>query len=69
MAEDIGPGSRSVIYVVDPHYTFYEDLDPGVSTGAYSAQATAEAHVMPAQTGPLTGLYDPEWAALMSIEA
>jgi len=65
MAQD--PGLVTGAYVkVDPHYTFFEDA--GIITTHYSAPAAAEVVVMPTQTGPITGLYDPEWAAMMAIE-
>lgn len=65
MAEE--PGIHTTVYwVVDPHYTFFEDA--GIITTSYSAAPVADVIVMPTQTGPVTGLYDPEWAAMMAIE-
>jgi len=65
MAED--PGLQTTVYtIVDPHYTFFEDA--GIITTHYGADAVAEVIVMPTQTGPMTGIYDPEWAAMMAIE-
>ena len=66
MAEDVGVYT-GIYRTVDPHYTFF--IDAGVATVKYSAPSAAEVHVLPTQTGPVTGLYDPEWTALMSIEA
>jgi len=66
MAEDVGIHT-GVYRTVDPHYSFF--VDAGLSTGEYSAPSAAEVHVLPTQTGPVTGRYDPEWTALMSIEA
>ena len=65
MATD--PGITSGTYrLVDPHYTFFEDA--GIITTHYSAAPAAEVVVMPTQTGPMTGVYDPEWSAMMAIE-
>ena len=65
MAED--PGIHTTVYTtVDPHYTFFEDA--GLITTPYSAGPAADVVVMPTQTGPITGIYDPEWAAMMAIE-
>ena len=65
MAQD--PGLNTTTYVcTDPHYSFYEDA--GIVTTHYSPDTAAEVIVTPTQTGPVTGLYDPEWAAMMAIE-
>ena len=66
MAQDVGVQS-SVFFTSDPHWSFF--VDAGISTAVYSAPAAASIKVLPTQTGPVTGPYDPEWVALMSIEA
>jgi len=68
MATDPGIGNTAVYVCTDPHYTFFEDLDAGITTTHYSPSPVAGAIVSPAQTGPVTGLYDPEWTAMMAIE-
>ena len=43
--------------------------DPGITTGAYAADsASAISSTRPTETGPMTGLYDPELAAMLGIE-
>ena len=66
MAQDVGV-QTSVFFTSDPHWSFF--VDAGVTTAKYSAPAAATVHVLPTQTGPVTGTYDPEWVALVSIEA
>ena len=65
MAEEVGINT-GVYRNVDPHYTFFEDA--GIITTPYSADPVAKAVVLPTQTGPMTGVYDPEWAAMLSME-
>ncbi len=43
--------------------------DPGIITGVYGADsASAISSTRPTETGPVTGIYDPEWAAALGIE-
>jgi len=43
--------------------------DPGITTGEYAAgSASAISSTRPTETGPITGLYDPEWSAALGIE-
>jgi len=43
--------------------------DPGITPGVYGADsASAISSTRPTETGPVTGLYDPEWGAALGIE-
>jgi hypothetical protein len=65
----LDPGlSGDFYYPSQPSVTVPTD-DPGITTGVYSADsASAISSTRPTETGPMTGFYDPEWAAALGIE-
>ena len=61
---------------IDTYYPYQPSVtvptatdDPGITTGVYAASsAAAISSTRPTETGPMTGLYDPEWSAALGIE-